>query len=212
MKNEITAKRLAMAMSKNNMKAQELADRTGVNKSSISQYINGTHTPGDLSAIKMAKVLGVHYLWLQGHDVPMDVNSISQFDNIDSSKTFSMPLLGPIACGEPSLMPDGITVNEAANVPICADFALIAKGDSMIDARIHDGDVVFIRKQPVVQNGQIAAVAIDDEATLKRFYKYEGLIVLRACNPAYKDIEIRPEDGKTVSVLGLAVAFQSAVR
>lgn len=71
MKNEITAKRIALALEANNMKAQELADRSGVSKVSISQYINGTHAPSNVSAGKMASVLGVSPVWLMGFDVPM---------------------------------------------------------------------------------------------------------------------------------------------
>jgi len=94
-----------------------------------------------------------------------------------------------------------------------ADFILIAKGDSMTGARINDGDLVFVRQQPEVENGDIAVVAIDDEATLKRFYKYsDDLIVLRAENPEYKDMEYRPGDHKDIRVLGKAVAFQSDLR
>ena len=83
----------------------------------------------------------------------------------------------------------------------------------MIGARINDGDLVFVRQQPEVENGEIAVVAIDDEATLKRFYKYsDDLIVLRAENPEYKDMVYTPEDHKDIRVLGKAVAFQSDVR
>lgn len=78
-------------------------------------------------------------------------------------------------------------------------------------ARINDGDIVFVHQQPEVENGEIAVVAVDDEATLKRFYRYSDLIVLRAENPAYKDIEYRPDDHKDIRVLGKAVAFQSDV-
>ena len=72
MKNEITAKRLVLALSNANMKARELADKSGVNKSSISQYVNGTHAPSNINAGKMAKVLGVNPVWLMGYDVPMN--------------------------------------------------------------------------------------------------------------------------------------------
>lgn len=72
MKNELTAKRLQKALSDMNMKPQELADKSGVGKSSISQYVNGTHAPSNLSSGKMAKVLNVNPLWLMGFDVPME--------------------------------------------------------------------------------------------------------------------------------------------
>ena len=91
---------------------------------------------------------------------------------------------------------------------IKSDFALKCKGDSMIGARIYDGDIVFVRKQETVENGEIAVVAIEDEATLKRFYKYNDLIVLRAENPAYKDMVFSPSDHKQIRILGKAVWFQ----
>ena len=71
MKNRITAQRLSIALDVNNIKAQELADRSGVNKASISQYMNGSHAPSNISAGKMAAVLGVDPVWLMGFDVPM---------------------------------------------------------------------------------------------------------------------------------------------
>lgn len=75
MKNELTAKRLQLAMSFSNIKAQELADRSGLNKASISQYINGTHAPPNISAGKMASILNVNPVWLMGFDVPMAINT-----------------------------------------------------------------------------------------------------------------------------------------
>ena len=71
MKNEITAKRLTLALSNANMKPQELADKSGVSKSSISQYVNGSHAPSNISSGKMAPILKVNPLWLMGFDVPM---------------------------------------------------------------------------------------------------------------------------------------------
>lgn len=84
----------------------------------------------------------------------------------------------------------------------------------MINARIMDGDVVFIRRQPVVENGEIAAVAIDDEATLKRFYRdgNTGTITLVAENPAYAPMVFTKESQKNVCILGKAIAFQSYVK
>lgn len=75
MKNPETAKRLQEAIRVNNMIPQELADRTGISKASISQYLSGQHKPSNISAGKMAEVLGVSPLWLMGFEVPMyDVN------------------------------------------------------------------------------------------------------------------------------------------
>lgn len=71
MKYEISAKRLIMALERKGMIAQELSDQTGIHKSSISQYVNGSHVPSNISAGKMAAVLGVSPVWLMGYDVPM---------------------------------------------------------------------------------------------------------------------------------------------
>ena len=96
---------------------------------------------------------------------------------------------------------------------IKADFCLKCKGDSMINARIHDGDIVFIRKQDVVANGEIAAIIIEDEATLKRFYYYkeQNMVILKPENSKYEDIVLMGEQLEKVKVLGKAVAFQSDV-
>lgn len=197
MKNALTAKRLSDTLNACGLTAKELADKSGVSKNSISQYINGVHAPSNISAGKMAKVLGVSPVWLMGLDVPAE-----------SPRRF--PILGAVACGEPILMECDFDL--CVEKDIKADFVLRAKGDSMKDARILDGDLVFVKSQPTVENGQIAVVAVDDSATLKRFYKYGDLIVLRACNPDFPDIEIKETDNKRVAVLGLAVAFQSLVK
>ena len=95
---------------------------------------------------------------------------------------------------------------------VAADFVLRARGDSMINARIYDGDIVFIKSQPDVENGQIAAVVIDDEATLKRVYKQNSFITLQSENPAYPPLVISSSSGKNVKIIGRAVAFQGVVR
>lgn len=71
MKYEQTAKRLLLALSNSNMKPQELADKSGVSKASISQYVNGSHSPSNISSGKMGAILNVNPLWLMGFDVPM---------------------------------------------------------------------------------------------------------------------------------------------
>ena len=150
-----------------------------------------------------------------GADVPRERidTSIPSYPNVHPIGTQSLPVLGSVACGEPIFMAEEKEFYVDSTTAINADFVLIAKGDSMTGARINDGDIVFVHQQPEVENGEIAVVAIDDEATLKRFYKYsDDLIVLRAENPDYKDMVYTPEDHKDVRVLGKAVAFQSDVK
>src|SRR5690606_38420934 len=93
---------------------------------------------------------------------------------------------------------------------IRVDFCLRVQGDSMIGARIQDGDIVFVRRQPTVDNGDIAVVLIDDEVTLKRVYITEQGIILKSENPAYQPIFVsHQEEYRQVRILGRAVAFQS---
>ena len=123
-------------------------------------------------------------------------------------------MLGEIACGQPIYTNEDRESYVSASTEIRADFCLKAKGDSMVNARIMDGDIVFIRQQPVVDNGDIAAVIIDDTATLKRVYYYpeEQKIVLSAENSRYAPIVYTGEELDHVHILGLAVAFQSDVK
>ena len=122
-------------------------------------------------------------------------------------KMKKVPLIGAIACGDP------ITATEnregEIDVPedIRCDFALRCKGNSMIGAGIHDGDAVYIRIQPEVENGQIAAVRIGDEATLKRVYLHTDYIELRPENPDYESIIRRREEMNDVHIEGKAVGY-----
>lgn len=141
-------------------------------------------------------------------DMPVDLGS-----NIIPLPTFTgIPLIGAIACGAPILAQEHI--EDYVDLPshILADFALTCKGDSMINARIFDGDIVYIRQQDTVDNGEIAAVLIDGEATLKRVRLFDDHISLEPENPQYRPIVLWGEDMNTVRILGKAVAFTSTIR
>lgn len=129
-------------------------------------------------------------------------------------KTKKFRMLGNIACGEPIFADEETDIYIEADSDINADFCLRAKGDSMIGARINDGDVVFIRQQDMVDNGEIAAVMIDDEATLKRvqYDRDADTLLLFAENPKYKTLRYTGEELNQIRILGKAVAFQSYVR
>ena len=123
-----------------------------------------------------------------------------------------IPLIGSIACGAPILADEHI--EEYIDIPkhIHAEFALTCKGDSMINARVFDGDIVYIRQQDTVESGEIAAVLIDGEATLKRVKIYDDHISLEPENPQYRPLVYWNEEMNTVRILGKAVAFTSAIR
>lgn len=122
------------------------------------------------------------------------------------------PVLGATACGKP-LHRELLDETVLAPDDIKADMVFRCVGDSMINARIFDGDAVFIRAQPEVENGQIAVVRIADEYTLKRIYIHEDYVELRAENPTYKAIVLRGEDlrADNFEIVGLAVAFLSSL-
>ena len=140
-------------------------------------------------------------------------DNLSQYDNIMPITTKKVPLLGQIACGKPIYANEDRESYIEVGTDIKADFCLKATGDSMINARIFDGDIVFIRKQPTVENGEIAAVIIDDSATLKRvFYHPEtDILELKAENPKYPVQTYTNEQLNQIKILGKAIAFQGDV-
>ena len=211
--------RLRIALDLNHKRPVDLSKDLKISKSAISQYLSGRSK--DMPSERLyyiCQYLNVSEAWLMGFDVPMErvpaVPAIPNCSNVYPISTQSLPVLGKIACGEPIYMNEEKEVYTQKGTKIRADYIVIAKGDSMTGARINDGDIVFIRRQPTVENGEIAAVAIGDTATLKRFYYYreQSMIILRACNPAYEDLVYVGEALEEVKVLGKAVCFQSDVR
>ena len=124
-----------------------------------------------------------------------------------------IPLLGEIACGEPIFAIENHENSVCVSESLDADFCLTAHGDSMIGARIYNGDTVFIRAQDSVDNGEIAAVIINDEATLKRVYFYpdEGKLILSPENPKYAPLVYMNDELESIKIIGKAIAFQSSV-
>lgn len=203
------AKRLCQALELRNISAAELSRTLGVNEGTISNYKKGTYEPKQRRLEAISKALNVSIPWLMGADVPIN-NDVFQYKNIISlPKTREVPLIGTIACGEPILAQENI--EEMVKMPelINADFALRCKGDSMIDAHVHDGDIVYIRQQPTVENGEIAAILVGDEATLKRVYINDDTVTLSPCNPAYPPFVYKGEEREQIKILGKAVAFLS---
>ena len=205
------AQRFSQALLSRNITAAELSRRLGVNEGTLSNYKKGTYEPKQRRLEAIATMLNVSIPWLMGADVPMDSDStISNI--IPLPKTKMVPLVGTIACGTPILAEENIEDMVPMPEHINADFALRCKGDSMINARILDNDIVYIRKQDTVENGEIAAVLIDNEATLKRFYRYGDTVVLRAENPNCKEFEYKKEQLNEIKILGKAVYFLSTVQ
>lgn len=185
---------------------------TGVNSSTISTWKNRNTTCNLKLATIIAEYFGVSVDYVMTGQEP-EPPTLSNVYPIELKR---FPMLGEIACGEPKYTNEDRESYVMAGTNIEADFCLKAKGDSMINARILDGDIIFIRKQDMVENGEIAAVIVnnDSEATLKRFfyYKEKALLILKPENPAYEDQIYQGEELNQVHVLGKAVAFQSDVK
>lgn len=187
---------------------EDIAREIGVSKQTVQKYESGiiTTIPSDKIEIiaKRLKTTPAKLMGWEDNTMPDNI--------IPLPKMKKIPLLGTIACGEPILATENIEALINADENLKADFALRCKGDSMINARIFDGDIVYIREQPDVEDGEIAAVLIGEEATLKRVYKYPSKVVLRPENPLYDDWVYSKEEMNEVRIIGKAVAFLSAVR
>ena len=176
-------------------------------------YEKGAREPNSETLILLADYYNtsIDYMLCKS-DSAFDANNITPTTIIPIPKMESVPLVGTIACGEPILAVENIEAMVDKPEHIKADFALRCKGDSMINARIYDGDIVYIRQRPTVDDGQIAAVLIGDEATLKRVHLFPDHIVLEPENPQFRPLVYWENDMNAVRILGLAVAFTSTVK
>lgn len=204
--------KLKAIRTENNMSMEELKNilnykyDLNISKSMISRWENHKSEPLNtyLSAYAREFNLDLNDLL----DIE-DKNDLSNIPGIKIIKKFAtVPLLGEIACGEPIFCNQNydnlFQIDEDLAKP---DFSLTARGDSMIDVGINDGDIVFFRNTPQVENGKIAAVIIDNTTTLKRFFKNDHEIILQPENKSYSPIIIREDDGQEVRVLGEMVGM-----
>lgn len=186
--------RIQQKMTEKRISQNKLAKAAQISQSGLSSIISGAVSPKEVTLTAIAKALDCSVSELIGEIAPGIIPIIRD----------SVPIIGSIACGErinPDTEKDGYT-----DLPdgIHADFALRCKGDSMIPTFL-DGDLVLIRQQPEVNNGQIAAVNIEGETTLKHLYYQDGGILLVADNSAFAPVFVSAE--KEIIVHGLAVGY-----
>ncbi len=205
----MAANRIKEFRKKKGYTLQMLADEVMTSKQNVQRYESGAVANIPHGMIEnLAAALDTTPAVLMGWSEP-----IPSFNNIMPITKKKLPIIGNIACGEPIYAEEEHESYVCADSGIDASFCLRAQGDSMIGARIHDGDIVFIREQSMVDNGNIAAVVINDEATLKRVYYYpdEGKLILSPENPKYAPMVFLKHELDSIKILGKAVAFQSTV-
>ena len=194
----------------------KMAEKLDISQQAYSKYENGLTSMSFETALQLAEIL----------DISLDELGLDYRDNAATKENLTekypqlqslppmrkIPLLGAVACGKPIYREE----DEWISLPndIDADFCLRCVGDSMINARINDGDIVFIQACDIVENGQIAAVSIDNEVTLKRVYYYpeKNKLVLNPENPAYEPFVYTNEELNDIRILGKAIVFLSKVK
>lgn len=195
--------------------AERLGELIGKAKTTIYRYEQGEieNMPSSLLT-PLAEALLTTPAFLMGWEDEKETISPFNYPNVKPVSKIKIPLLGEIACGTPIYASEDRESYVEVGTAIDADFCLKCKGDSMVGARIHDGDIVFVKKQDIVDNGEIAVVIINDEATLKRVFYEKGKekLVLQAENPAYAPLVYVGEELNEIRILGKAVAFQSDVK
>lgn len=175
-------------------------------------FRRGIENSNSQNIFKICKALNISADELAQGRVTNNI-SVFSYKNVSPIGKQRFAMIGKVACGKPILANEEVEYYVEVGVDIKADFCVKAVGDSMINARIHDGDIVFIREQPTVENGEIAAVLIGDEVTLKRvFYQQGKKITLQAENHLFEPLTYIGEELNQIRILGKAVAFQSDVK
>lgn len=191
----------------------QIANYLGISVSAYGNYELGQREPDHATLSKLADYFGVSVDYLLGRSEESTKTIFDLHPDIHPVKKHRVPMLGEIACGQPIYANEDRESYVEVGTDLNVDFCLTARGDSMIGARIKNGDIVFCVAQDIVDNGEIAAVIIGDEATLKRVYYYpeKQKLVLQAENPKYEPFVYVGEELNQIRIIGKAVAFQSDI-
>ncbi len=200
-----TGERIKCRRKELSMSAEQLAEKVNLSPATIYRYEKGDieKVPADILK-KVARALNSSPAYLMGWEsenkppIPAGFQPLPKRDRV--------PRVGQIACGEPITAEENIDAYDEVPSAWHADFTLLCQGDSM-EPKIKDSDIVAIHSQPMVENGQIAAVLIDGEATLKRVFIFEDHIELRAENPAFPTIIRIGEAMNDITIEGKAVGL-----
>lgn len=200
-----TGERIKLRRKELSMSAEQLAEKVHLSPATIYRYEKGDIEKVSADILKkIAKALNSTPAYLMGWEHENSTVIPSGFQPLPPSDR--LPRVGKIACGDPILAEENIEAYDEVPSEWHADFTLLCQGDSM-EPKIKDGDVVAIHSQPTVENGEIAAVRIDNEATLKRVFLYADHIELRAENPTFPTILRIGEDMNAIQIEGKAVGL-----
>ena len=210
------SERIKMLRKEKGLSLEQLAEAVGTSRQTVHRYENGIITNIPREKVEgLARALGTTPAALMGWESEDDLASFNNINSISATRispigTKQLPMLGNVACGEPIFASEDHSHFVKTNSDVGADFCLTARGDSMINARIFDGDVLFVRKQESVENGEIAVVLIDDEATVKRVYfnRDDEILTLMPENPTYKPMRYMGSELERIRILGKVVSGQ----
>ena len=198
-RNDILVENLMFYLKKLDLTQTEFAREMGYPETTVSNWFNKNTYPRPDKIQEMANYFGVRRT---------DLTENNEVQQAPLKNAHSIPIIGNIAAGTPILAEENIVDYFLIDSRVNADFALNVKGDSMINADIFDGDIVFIRKQPTLENGEIGAILLENEATLKRFSKTNDSVILQAENPSMTDWP-RVYTSGNIQVLGKLVGVYS---
>lgn len=196
------AKRFKQLRNEHGYTQKHIAKIMGLGQGIVSDWENGRKKPGRENMEFLADLFNVDYDYISGRS---DVVRQYDYSIFREDKTKVIPLIGRIAAGKPILAEEDVEEYFRIDPRMKADFIIKVKGDSMVGACIFDGDFAFVRQQETLENSEIGAILIDGEATLKRFYKDDGIVTLVSENPKFKPMVFTNGDmrilGKLVGTL-----------
>lgn len=169
-------------------------------------YENEAREPNSEVLIMIANYFHVSVDYLIGRTENRHGNSLPVSNLVPLKHIIKVPIIGRIACGSPIFAEQNYEGQTFCPDEVNADFALRCQGDSMIDANIQDGDIVFIKEAPIVENGEIAAVVIGEEATLKKVYVQGCTVTLLPANSSYEPMVFKKDEINDIRICGKAVA------
>ena len=199
--------KLKILRKKKKMSLEQLAEIVGTSRQTIHRYETGAITNIPSEKVEgLARALGTTPAELMGWG---EFSSFDYIKGAEAVRTHKIPLLGNVSCGEPIFASEDYSCYVSTE-ELGADFCLRAKGDSMINARIFDGDMLFVKKQESVDDGEIAVVLIEDEATVKRVYydKENNILTLVPENPIYKPMRFTNSQLNQIRIIGKVISGQ----